>query len=74
MGRAKKQFIIKVIMTVLMGVISIIMLLPFAWMLSASFKPDNMIFNFPIEWIPSKPTIQNYIKVWADDVPFVTFF
>ncbi len=74
MGRRKKQLVIKVIMTVLMGIISIIMLLPFAWMLSASFKPDNMIFNFPIEWIPSKPTIRNYVRVWADDVPFFTFF
>ncbi|MDO4297686.1 MAG: carbohydrate ABC transporter permease [Lachnospiraceae bacterium] len=74
MGRRKKQLTIKIVMTVLMGIISIIMLLPFAWMLSASFKSDNVIFNFPIEWIPSAPTLNNYIKVWASDVPFSTFF
>lgn len=73
MGRRKKQLVIKIVMTVLMGIISVSMLLPFAWMLSASFKPDNMIFNFPIEWIPSTPTLKNYVRVWASDVPFTTF-
>ena len=41
MGYSKKRLIVKIIFTVIMGVISIAMLLPFAWMLSASFKPDN---------------------------------
>ena len=49
MGYQKKRLITKIVLTVVMAVISIIMLLPFAWMLSASFKPDNQIFNFPIE-------------------------
>lgn len=74
MGLRKKRILIKVIMTVVMAVISIIMILPFAWMLSASFKPDNQIFNFPIEWIPKTFTWANYNRVWNSDVPFTTFF
>jgi multiple sugar transport system permease protein len=50
------------------------MLLPFAWMISASFKPDNHVFNVPIDWIPKAPTLENYVKVWASSVPFYKFF
>ena len=31
---------------------SALMLIPFAWMLSASLKLDKDVFIFPIEWIP----------------------
>lgn len=60
--------------TVILGALSIVMVLPFAWMLSASFKPDNQVFQFPIQWIPSEITWANYNKVWNSDVPFLTFF
>ncbi len=74
MGYAKRKLVIKIVLTILMAVLSITMLLPFAWMLSASFKPDNQVFNVPIEWIPRKPILGNYVKVWASSVPFSTFF
>jgi multiple sugar transport system permease protein len=45
--------------------ITVIMLLPFAWMLSASLKLDRDVFSFPIEWIPSHPRWQNYIDIWT---------
>jgi multiple sugar transport system permease protein len=61
-----------------MSAFSITMLLPFFWMLSASFKPDNQIFNVPIRWIPETPTMANYAKVWfvksAIDTPFYIYF
>lgn len=41
---------------------SLIMLLPFAWMISTSFKTENEIFTVPIRWLPTQFTIQNYIK------------
>ncbi len=43
---------------------SLVMLFPFAWMLSSSFKPDADIFNFPIQWIPPNLFPQNYLRVW----------
>ncbi len=70
--RAKRRTI-KIICTIIMGALSIAMILPFVWMLSASFKPDNQIFNFPIEWIPKEITWENYDKVWNSSVPFTTF-
>ena len=71
-----KRLIVKIFFTALMAFISIAMLLPFAWMLSASFKPENAIFSFPIEWIPTKDhfTWANYDRVWNSTVPFTKFF
>lgn len=74
MSYTNKKILIKVIVTIIMAGLSIIMLLPFAWMLSASFKPDNQIFNFPIEWIPKQITLANYDRVWNSNVPFTVFF
>ncbi|MDR1636323.1 MAG: carbohydrate ABC transporter permease [Treponema sp.] len=74
MGFMRRKLIIKTALTVLLASFSAIMLLPFAWMLSASFKPDNQVFNVPIAWIPKAPTLANYIKVWGSNVPFYIFF
>ena len=41
-----------------------VMLFPFAWMLSSSFKPDSEIFNFPIRWIPQNLFPENYLRIW----------
>ena len=41
-----------------------VMLFPFAWMLSSSFKPDTEIFNFPIQWIPQNLFPENYLRIW----------
>ena len=32
--------------------LAVLMLIPFAWMLSASLKLDKDVFIFPIQWIP----------------------
>jgi multiple sugar transport system permease protein len=52
--------------------ITIVMLLPFAWMLSASLKLSSEVFVFPIEWIPSNPQWQNYIDIWTK-IPLALF-
>jgi multiple sugar transport system permease protein len=44
--------------------VTLTMLAPFAWMLSASFKLNRDVFSFPIEWIPSEPRWQNYVDIW----------
>jgi len=52
--------------------ITLVMLLPFAWMLSASLKLSSEVFVFPIEWIPSKPQWQNYVDIWTK-IPLALF-
>jgi len=56
---------------VIVGV-TLVMLLPFAWMLSASLKLSRDVFSFPIQWIPSEPRWQNYIDIWTK-VPLALF-
>jgi multiple sugar transport system permease protein len=54
-------------------VLSVIMLLPLLWMVSASLKLDKDVFRFPIEWIPAVPVWSNFSKIWTE-IPFLTFF
>jgi multiple sugar transport system permease protein len=49
------------------------MLVPFAWMASASLQMDKDVFRFPFRWIPKAPRWKNYELIWQR-VPFLTFF
>ena len=57
---------------VLVLAITVLMLLPFAWMLSASLKLNREVFSFPIQWIPPQPRWQNYIDIWTK-IPLAIF-
>lgn len=45
--------------------LSILTIIPFAWMLSASLKLNKDVFIWPMEWIPSNPQWANYINIWT---------
>ncbi|NTE88187.1 carbohydrate ABC transporter permease [Agrobacterium rubi] len=70
MGRKVSVGTIAVYATVI--VITIVMLLPFAWMLSASLKLSRDVFAFPIEWIPAQPRWENYTEIWTK-IPLALF-
>lgn len=53
-------------------VMTLIMLVPFAWMLSASLKLDKDVFIFPIQWIPKHPRWKNYLDIWTK-IPLMKF-
>lgn len=73
MDKSKKEKIRRIVITVGIAIISIIVLIPFLWMLSSSFKNDNDVFSFPIQWIPKQPKWQNYVNIWKQ-IPFLTFY
>lgn len=50
----------------------VVMLVPFAWMLSTSVKADDEVFLVPIRWIPRQVLLQNYVEA-TKTVPFVTY-
>jgi len=52
---------------------SVIMLLPFAWMLSTSLKLPPETFTYPPVWIPSTIAWQNYLKT-VTVMPFSRFY
>lgn len=63
----------RVIVYAVLIILMLFMLLPFAWMVSASLKLDKDVFRFPIEWIPAVPQWDNYSTIWTR-IPFLTFF
>ena len=62
----------RVALYVVLIALAILMLIPFAWMLSASLKLDKDIFIFPIQWIPKNPRWQNYLDIWTR-IPLAKF-
>ncbi|MBL4813413.1 MAG: carbohydrate ABC transporter permease [Rhodobacteraceae bacterium] len=55
----------KIATYVIVILVSLTMLAPFVWMLSASLKLNRDVFAFPIEWIPSEPRWRNYVDIWS---------
>ena len=53
-------------------VMAFFMLIPFAWMVSASLKLNQDIFVFPIRWIPRPAHWENYIRIWQK-IPLLIF-
>ena len=68
----RKTKTLRVILYVVLIALALVMLVPFVWMLSASFKLDKDVFIFPIEWIPKNPRWQNYVDIWSR-IPLLTF-
>jgi len=62
----------KILFYILLIFFSLVMLLPFAWMLSASLKLNKDVFTFPISWIPKNPRWENYREIWIQ-IPLLTF-
>jgi ABC-type glycerol-3-phosphate transport system permease component len=51
---------------------AILLLIPFAWMVSTSLKPEDQIFLFPPRWIPRPFAWENYVRAWTA-VPFAVY-
>lgn len=45
--------------------IAVIVMIPFLWMVSTSFKSKGALMALPIQWIPEKPTTAAYEKVFS---------
>lgn len=63
----------RVVIYILCILAAVIMLIPFLWMVSASFKAKNEIFTNPIRWIPEVFRTVNYERIF-NDIPFPTYF
>jgi ABC-type glycerol-3-phosphate transport system permease component len=45
-------------------VLMILVLIPVLWIITTSFKTPIQIFSFPPKWIPSPPTMENYLAIF----------
>ncbi|WP_243644257.1 carbohydrate ABC transporter permease [Paenibacillus pinisoli] len=52
----------------------ILMVVPFLWMISTSFKTPAEVFQYPIKWIPADLRWDHHIKVWTGDNSFVHYY
>ncbi|MFO7882012.1 MAG: carbohydrate ABC transporter permease [Kosmotogaceae bacterium] len=43
---------------------SLVMIVPFAWMVSTSFKLPKEVYLIPPRWIPNNPTLKNYTDLF----------
>ncbi|MEK8127222.1 carbohydrate ABC transporter permease [Paenibacillus filicis] len=68
------QQTIKLSVTIGMLALAVVIVLPFLWMLSASFKIPADIFKTPIEWIPRSWNLDNYANVWGGSYNFLLYY
>ncbi|MFR3727831.1 carbohydrate ABC transporter permease [Lacrimispora sp.] len=71
-SKNKNSKISKCLLYVVLIILTFAMLIPFAWMFSASLKLDKDVFIFPIQWIPENPRWRNYLDIWTK-IPLMTF-
>src|SRR5579862_4888058 len=57
-----------------MAALAVVMLLPFAWLFSMSFRPVAESYRMPPSFLPPNLNFQNYIDVLHADVPFLHIY
>lgn len=62
-----------VILFIACVLVAAVMLIPFIWMLSASFQQNTEIFRKPFQWLPEIFRIDNYTRVWTQ-VNFLKYY
>jgi multiple sugar transport system permease protein len=50
---------------ILIFIMGVIFILPFAWLVSSSFKPTGQLYLVPPRWIPRPPVLTSFISGWA---------
>ncbi|MGM0879848.1 MAG: carbohydrate ABC transporter permease [Bacillota bacterium] len=68
------SFTLKVFVSIIMGLFALVMVIPFLWMISTSFKVNGEVFDYPIQWIPTQWNFENYKKVWTGANPFYIYY
>ena len=69
---SKQRKIGKIVIYLLLILISLLMLVPFIWMLSASIKATQEVFSVPFRLIPATPRWENFKEIWTT-IPLLTF-
>ncbi|MCI2048103.1 MAG: carbohydrate ABC transporter permease [Lachnospiraceae bacterium] len=72
-GQKRNRLVSDIVLFIVLCLVAVIMVVPFVWMVSASFKNNNEIFLYPIRWIPNPVRLNNYINVWTQ-IPLLKYF
>jgi len=63
----------RVIVYALLIALALLFLLPLFWMLTTAFKPQQLVYRFPPEWLSTDWTLANFQTGW-NALPFARFF
>lgn len=55
------------VVTLVLGLVALLFVLPLLWMLSSSLKPDGEVFATPFHFVPERIMWSNYSVVWAEE-------
>ena len=71
-SRRKQSLLAQFLAYIVVTAGAVVLMIPFAWMLSSSLKPPEQIFVDPPQWIPEPIQWRNYIDAWTA-LPFTQF-
>ena len=63
----------KIVMYTALILLSLIILLPFFWMVSSSLKTSQDVFSVPMRWLPETIVWENFSEIWTK-IPLLLFF
>lgn len=63
----------RLLITIAMICLSIVMVMPFLWMISTSLKRPGAVFVYPPQWVPDPIDIGNYRRIF-EVIPFGRFY
>lgn len=56
-----------------LALLSLIILIPFIWMISSSLKTSQEVFSVPMRWLPDTILWKNFSDIWTK-IPLLLFF
>ncbi|MEU8107161.1 carbohydrate ABC transporter permease [Nonomuraea muscovyensis] len=71
-GRQGAAVVRRALAYLALTVVAVLVLVPFAWMVSSSLKRDNEVFTVPVQWIPDELQWSNFVEIW-DRIPLLTY-
>jgi multiple sugar transport system permease protein len=70
MTKSQKARIFSAVRYTILTLWALIVLLPLYWIVATSFKPSEQWFAWPAVWVPTPPTLDNYLSVWFGVVEY----
>jgi multiple sugar transport system permease protein len=64
----------RILLYVVLAIGAVIFAMPLVWMISTSLKPEALVYNIPIIWIPPELKWSNYVEAWTRSVPPFTVY
>ncbi len=65
LGQKQTKLLMDLLVYVVLSIVGIIFIMPFAWMVANSFKDIRGIYKFPPEFIPEVWHFSNYTEAWT---------